>query len=80
MGRYWAQTGRGIVPVAVVLTGLGLWAERFLPEGWTSLIVGGLTYAAIYCLITHWLAVNQEERAFISRFLGRLRVWEGHRG
>lgn len=80
MGRYWAQTGRGIVPVAVALTGLGLWAERFLPEGWAFLIVGGLTYTAIYCLVTHWLAANQEERAFIAHFLGRFRMWEGRRG
>jgi O-antigen/teichoic acid export membrane protein len=77
MTRYWVQTGRGIVPIAVVLTALGLWAERFLPEGWVPLIVSGLTYTAIFCLVFYRWAANQEERAFIARLFSRLRLRRG---
>lgn len=72
MMHYWLQTGRGVVPIAMVLTGLGLCVERVLPEGWVPLIVSGLLYTAIYCLVVHRWGANQEERAFIARAFVRL--------
>lgn len=73
MGRYWLQTAQGIVPIAVVLGGLGLWAERYLPQGWNALLLGGLGYTVIFGLAVYWLAARADERAFIDGILRRLR-------
>jgi O-antigen/teichoic acid export membrane protein len=69
--RYWLETSRGIMPLAALLTALGLWAERYLPEGWNALALGGLVYASIFGLALYFLAAGPEERAFIDRFLRR---------
>lgn len=70
MCRYWMQTGRGIVPLAVILTTAGLLAEPFLPQGWASLMTGAAAYTALFGLLVLGLAANTEERAFIARFMG----------
>lgn len=80
IGRYLVKTGRGIVPVAALLTAFGLWIEHFLPAGWMPLIVGGLVYTLLFCLSVYKFGVNSEERVFIERFLGRLQVWKLRRG
>lgn len=77
MGRYWVQTGRRILPIAAVMTGLGLWAERFLPDGWVALILSSLVYAVIFCFVIHRWAANQEERAFVAGIFARLRLSGG---
>ena len=74
MGRYFIQTVRGIVPLAVVLTVTGLLTEPFLPQGWLPLIAGAAAYAGIFGLVVYFLGANQEERAFITHFLSRFRV------
>lgn len=68
---YWRHTGRGIVPLSMLLTGLGLCVEHLLPTSWVSLIVSGLLYTALYCLVLYRWGANQEERAFIARLLFR---------
>lgn len=70
MGRYWVQTGRGIVPISVLLIALGLLAERILPDGWIGLLLGGLSYAVIFGLAIYYLAASTDERAFVGRFFG----------
>lgn len=74
MGRYFIQTVRGIVPLAVVLTVTGLLTEPFLPQGWLPLIAGAATYAGIFGLVVYFFGANQEERAFIAHFLSRFRM------
>lgn len=80
MGRYWMETGRGIVPLAVVLTAAGLVAEPFLPQGWLPLIAGGAVHTAIFGLVLYFLAANLEERAFIAQFLVRFRTGTARNG
>jgi len=80
MGRYFVQTVRGIVPLAGLLTVAGLLAEPFLPQGWLSLIAGAAMYTAIYGLVLYFLGANQEERAFIMRFLNRFRIRSARSG
>lgn len=74
MGRYFLQTVRGIVPLAAVLTVAGLLAEPFLPLGWIALVAGAAVYTLLFGLVVFFLGANQEERAFIARFLGRFRM------
>ncbi len=80
IGRYWIKAGQGILPIAALLTGLGLWVESFLPSGWMPLIAGGLVYTLLFCVSVYWLGVNTEERAFIARFLRRFQMWKLRRG
>ncbi|WP_171006874.1 oligosaccharide flippase family protein [Shimia litoralis] len=73
IGRYWLETARGILPLAVVVTALGLWAERYLPGGWDALLLGGLVHLTVFGLAIYWLAASPDERVFIDRFLRRFR-------
>ena len=73
IGRYWLETARGILPLAVVVTALGLWAERYLPSGWKALLLGGLVHLTVFGLAIYWLASSPDERVLIDRFLRRFR-------
>ena len=73
IGRYWLETARGILPIAVTMTGLGLLAEGYLPEGWIALLLGGAVYAIVYGTVIYTFAASADERAFIDRFLRRFR-------
>jgi O-antigen/teichoic acid export membrane protein len=73
MWRYWVETSRGIVPVAALLTVLGLGTEYLLPGGWVPLVGGASIYGLVFCLMIYCFATNQQERAFIARGLHRFR-------
>jgi len=77
IGRYWVETSRGIIPVAAVLTALGLYVERFLLEGWAPLVVGGVVYAIIFCILTYCLGANKSERNYIKKYFTRIRLRGG---
>jgi O-antigen/teichoic acid export membrane protein len=74
IGRYWLETARGIVPLAMVLTAAGLLVEPFLPQGWLAMAAGAALHTVIFGLVLYYLAANHEERAFIQRLLGRFKM------
>lgn len=78
IGRYWLETARGIVPLAMVLTAAGLLAEPFLPQGWLAMAAGAALHTLIFSLVVYYLAANHEERAYIKRFLGRFKIKGAH--
>lgn len=69
MVRYFLETGRGIVPVFVVLIATGLVAERFLPAGWIGLFAGSTLFAAVYTTAMLTLAATPAEKALFSRVI-----------
>ena len=73
IGRYWLATARGILPLAAVVTALGLWAERYLPGGWNALMLGGLVHFTVFGVALYLLAASVDERAFIDQVLRRFR-------
>lgn len=75
MRRYWTQTARGILPVAVIVTVIGLITEQFLPGGWLILTLGTLLHVTVYSLAMYFLAINDSEQAFIARHVARLGRW-----
>lgn len=72
--RYWLETARGIVPLAMVLTAAGLLTEPFLPQGWSAMAAGAALHTVIFGLVVYYLAANHDERAFIQRFLTRFKI------
>lgn len=73
MGRYWVETGRGIAPIAVAVTALGLLAEPYLPGGWVPMLAGGAVHVGLFSVAVYHLAATPDERAFIKEMGLRFR-------
>ena len=79
VGRYWRQTARGILPVAILLTIGGVVFARLLSDGWIALTMGMLIYTLAYALGMYRFAMANYERAFVKELLGRS-IWRGKPG
>lgn len=73
MLRYWRETARGILPVALVLVGVGLWAETYIPASWGGLVVGSVLYTGVFSTAIYTLAASPDEQAFIKRLPQKFR-------
>jgi O-antigen/teichoic acid export membrane protein len=71
MGRYWMQTARGILPVAILMAVVGLIIERQMPDGWLALGIGVLMYTFVYTLAMYRFVMGNDERIFVKELLGR---------
>jgi O-antigen/teichoic acid export membrane protein len=71
MGRYWRQTARGILPVASLLTAVGLVFELRMPDGWPALAIGVLVFLLAYTLAMYRFAMADDERIMVKELLSR---------
>lgn len=67
MGRYWRETGRGIVPVFAAMVAAGLLGARHLPDGWGGLMAGSGLFATVYVAAMLGLAATAAERGMVRR-------------
>lgn len=73
MFRYFKALFKGILPVFVVSTVIGLAINLIPVGGWIGFIVKGTVFVAIYGILVYLFGINQTEKKLVEKIINKLR-------